>query len=68
MLDRQSNAQTPEQRARTTPLHERSIHVGEVIVVNGYCVYRASLKSHETVDKVNALLSEVSEKLVLREF
>jgi hypothetical protein len=28
----------------------------------------AAKLSHETIDKVNTLLSEVSEKLVLREF
>ena len=45
MLDRHSRTETPAQQARTTPIHERSVHVGDVIVVNGYRVNRASLKA-----------------------
>jgi SAM-dependent methyltransferase len=48
MLDRQSTTETPEQRARTTPIQERSVRVGDVIVVNGYHVNRASLQQQFT--------------------
>jgi hypothetical protein len=45
MLDRQSPAQTPAQQAGATSIHERSVRVGDVIVVSGYRVHRASLQA-----------------------
>lgn len=43
MPDKQSAAQTAVQQARTTSIQERSIRVGDVIVVNGYRVNRSAL-------------------------
>ena len=45
MIDRQPNAQTSAQQVRTIPIQERSIRVGDVIVVNGYRANRSSLKA-----------------------
>ena len=43
MTNQQSKVQTSAQQARSIPIHERSVRVGNVIVVNGYRVNRASL-------------------------
>jgi len=43
MIDRQPSAQTPAQHAKTIPIQERSVLVGDVIVVNGYRANRSSL-------------------------
>jgi len=44
MVENQPGIETPVQPARTIPIHERSVLVGEVIVVNGYRANRALLK------------------------
>ena len=46
MLDNQPNAEMPTYQARAIPIRERSVHVGDVIVVNAYRVNRTSLKAH----------------------
>jgi hypothetical protein len=45
MLENQSTAQTPTQQARTTSIQERSVRIGDVIVVNGYHVNRSLLQA-----------------------
>jgi len=45
MIDHQPNAQTSMQQVRPIPIHERSVRVGDVIVVNGYRARRSSLKA-----------------------
>jgi len=45
MIDPQPNAQTSVQQVRTIPVQERSVRVGDVIVVNGYRDRRSSLKA-----------------------
>jgi SAM-dependent methyltransferase len=45
MLDNQPDAQTSATQARTTSIQERSVRVGDVIVVNGYRVNRSSLQA-----------------------
>src|SRR5258708_28608461 len=44
MIDHQPSAATSAQQARMSPIHERSVLVGGVIVVNGYRANRISLK------------------------
>lgn len=44
MTDKQPIAETSTHHLKQTPIHERSIRVGEVIVVNGHGVNRALLK------------------------
>ncbi len=44
MIDRQPSTKASIQQARTIPIHERSVLVGGVIVVNGYRANRISLK------------------------
>ena len=46
MIDPQPNAQTSVQQVRTIPIQERSVRVGDVIVVNGSCARLSSLKAH----------------------
>jgi hypothetical protein len=36
MIDQQPDAQMSVQQVRTIPIQERSVRVGDVIVVNGY--------------------------------
>jgi hypothetical protein len=43
MIDPQPSAQTSIQQVRMIPIHERSVRVGDVIVVNGYRANRSSL-------------------------
>src|SRR6266702_1718718 len=45
MIDPQPNAQTSVQQVRTIPVQERSVRVGDVIVVNGYRDRRSSLEA-----------------------
>lgn len=44
MIDRQPSTEASAQQARMIPIHERSVLVGGVIVVNGYRANRISLK------------------------
>ncbi len=44
MIDKQSMTEVPRHPTRKTPIHERSVRVGDFIVVNGYGVNRTSLK------------------------
>lgn len=44
MIDRQSIAEAPIPHIRKIPIHERSVRVGDVIVVNGYRANRTLLK------------------------
>ncbi|HZS78039.1 MAG TPA: hypothetical protein VFA41_15625 [Ktedonobacteraceae bacterium] len=43
MSDSQSS-ETPERRTRKVPIHERSVRVGDVIVVNGQNIKRNQFK------------------------
>jgi SAM-dependent methyltransferase len=43
MIDQQPDAQPSVQQVRTIPIQERSVRVGDVIVVNGYRARRSSL-------------------------
>ncbi len=43
MIDPPPHVQTSVQQVRTTPIQERSVRVGDVIVVNGYRVNLSSL-------------------------
>src|SRR5260221_2572616 len=45
MIDHQPSVQRPAQQAKTIPIQERSVRVGDVIVVNGYHTNRSSLKA-----------------------
>jgi hypothetical protein len=45
MIDPQPSAQTSIQQVRMIPIHERSVRVGDVIVVNGYRANRSTLKA-----------------------
>src|SRR5260370_24159860 len=45
MIDSQPDVQTSGQQVRTIPIQERSVRVGDVIVVNGYRARRSSLKA-----------------------
>jgi hypothetical protein len=45
MIDQQPSVQPSVQQVRTIPIQERSVHVGDVIVVNGYHANRSSLKA-----------------------
>ncbi len=45
MIDQQPNAQPSVQQVRTIPIQERSVRVGDVIVVNGYRAKRSLLKA-----------------------
>jgi len=45
MIDQQPDAQPSVQQGRTIPIQERSVRVGDVIVVNGYRANRSSLKA-----------------------
>src|SRR6266851_421565 len=49
MIDQQPDAQTPVQQGRTIPIQERSVRVGDVIVVNGYRAKRSSLTARFAV-------------------
>lgn len=44
MTNRQFAADIPAHRTKRIPIHERSVHVGDVIVVNGYRANRSLLK------------------------
>jgi SAM-dependent methyltransferase len=44
MIDNQPSTEASAQQARTIPIHERSVLVGDVIVVNGYRANRTLLK------------------------
>lgn len=44
MIDNQPVANTPARQTKKIPIQERSVRVGEMIVVNGHGVNRASLK------------------------
>ncbi|HEV2581653.1 MAG TPA: hypothetical protein VGT44_12440, partial [Ktedonobacteraceae bacterium] len=43
MIDPRPDAQPSAQQGRTIPIQERSVRVGDVIVVTGYRVKRSSL-------------------------
>jgi SAM-dependent methyltransferase len=45
MIDPQPDAQPSVQQVRTIPIQERSVRVGDVVVVNGYHARRSSLKA-----------------------
>lgn len=45
MIDPQPDAQRSTQQGRAIPIQERSVRVGDVIVVNGYRANRSSLKA-----------------------
>src|SRR5579864_4605727 len=45
MIDHQLGAATPTSHGKMIPIHERSVLVGDVIVVNGYRANRAALKA-----------------------
>jgi hypothetical protein len=50
MIDNQFGTETPAQQARTIPIHERSVLVGIVIVVNGYRANRTLLSRSSGTD------------------
>src|SRR5437588_6905871 len=44
MIDNQPSAEAPARQTRKIPIHERSVRVDDVIVVNAYRVNRTLLK------------------------
>jgi len=44
MIDNQPVANTPTHQSKKIPIHERSVRVGDVIVINGHGINRTSLK------------------------
>jgi hypothetical protein len=50
MIDNQFGTETPAQQARTILIHERSVLVGIVIVVNGYRANRTLLSRSSGTD------------------